>query len=451
MVFYGPPDEALAFFGIESGDFAEIYAQLDNPDPETASAKAVEWRERFLQSVPYQRYVVERWPTGPSNGPTSGPATALRPPRANPVRQFVVLARRYLDLVLHDRLLLVLLMAIMPVMALLILTMSQPHWLIGQTPAEISQQLSEEMMGDARTATYAIVGSSQVTLNAMVTAAIMMGIFGAAYEIVKERSVYRRERRVAVRIAPYVASKVVVLSGFALVQCLLFLVTVSLKVRLPRDGVFMPAPIEMYVTLVLVAISAIMAGLFVSALVPRTNSVIYIALVLLFFQFIFGGVQFKLAESRIWMSRLTLARAGNEALGSTVNVEFLNDLTRTRFLPEPVTRDVSFDVERPADDWTPVTILTSTAEIPVPCGPELLLAVPISVPQVIANDLVTVTDTITRTFTVHPEEVDLAPEPELPLDYSRTVDHLVRSWFSLVLMGLLFGVGTILVLWSQDN
>ena len=451
MVFYGPPDEALTFFGIESGDFAEIYAQLDDADPEVARSKAAEWHQRFAQSTHYQQYVLGRWPAAPVTGPTEKSTTPPRPPRANPFRQFYVLSRRYLDLVLHDRLLLIILMAIMPVMALLVVAMAQPFWLVGQSQSEIASQLAEGMVNGERSSTYAIVASSQVTLNAMVTAAIMLGIFGAAYEIVKERSVFRRERKVALRLVPYVASKVVVLIGFALIQCLLFLITVSLKVRLPRSGVFLPAPVEMYVTLVFVAGAATMAGLFVSALVPRANSVIYVALVVLFFQFIFGGVQFKLAANRAWMSKLTTARWGNEALGASANVEFLSGLTQTRFLPGPITREVSIDIERPADDWSPVTVATTTTSLDVPCGPDLILSVPITVPEVTLNDMVTVTETITREFTVDPEAIDVAPEPSLPLDYSRTTEHLVQSWLRLALMGMLFGAGTVLVLRRQDG
>jgi hypothetical protein len=280
----------------------------------------------------------------------------------------------------------------------------------------------------------------------MVTAAVMLGLFGAAYEIVKERSIFRRERMVNLRLVPYVASKVVVLVAFALVQCLLFLIVVSLKVRLPRDGVTMPAPIEMYITLVCVAGASIMAGLFVSALVPRTSSVIYFALIVLFAQFIFGGVQFKLSAGRRWLSTLTVSRWGNEALGASVDVEFLSSLTRTRFIPDPVTGDVSMDISRPADDWAPVTIVTTTQTIPVPCAPEIIVSVPITVPEVTVNDPVTVTETLTRSITFDPEAVDLEPEVELPLDYSRTASHLVASWARLVAAGMIFGTGAVVAL-----
>jgi hypothetical protein len=68
------------------------------------------------------------------------------------------------------------------------------------------------------------------------------------------------------------------------------------------------------------------------------------------------------------------------------------------------------------------------------------------VPEVTVNDLVSVTETVTRTFTVEPEAIDLSPDSNLSLDYSRTVAHLVQSWIRLGLVGLVAGAGTIVVL-----
>ena len=40
MVYFGPPEEALDYFGVTSGDFADIYAQLDDPDPSRAAKES---------------------------------------------------------------------------------------------------------------------------------------------------------------------------------------------------------------------------------------------------------------------------------------------------------------------------------------------------------------------------------------------------------------------------
>jgi ABC-type multidrug transport system ATPase subunit/pSer/pThr/pTyr-binding forkhead associated (FHA) protein len=65
MVYFGPPQEALQFFGVTSGDFADIYAQLDDPDPQVARQRAADCEEKFKRSPYYQRYVAERQRTLP--------------------------------------------------------------------------------------------------------------------------------------------------------------------------------------------------------------------------------------------------------------------------------------------------------------------------------------------------------------------------------------------------
>ncbi|MEI8165584.1 MAG: FHA domain-containing protein, partial [Chloroflexales bacterium] len=136
MVYFGPPAEALTFFNVTSGDFADIYTKLDgvgepssplvqhdlkaeyetwsqaratNARPPTGANEppslAELWALKYRSSAHYQRYVVARLaqtqaaPSAPAPGAT--PAKTRR--NAAPLRQFALLARRYLDLTLQDR------------------------------------------------------------------------------------------------------------------------------------------------------------------------------------------------------------------------------------------------------------------------------------------------------------------------------------------------------------
>ena len=47
-------------FGVKSGDFADIYAQLDDADPQVARQKAADGEADFKRSDHYRRYVAER-------------------------------------------------------------------------------------------------------------------------------------------------------------------------------------------------------------------------------------------------------------------------------------------------------------------------------------------------------------------------------------------------------
>jgi len=450
MVYYGPPEEARVFFGVASDDFADIYAQLDDGDPRIARQKAAQWEQRFRQSPYYRQYVADRQRALPQQKQQVAQGVAQKGPRVNPMRQFFVLTRRYLDLVFRDRLLLTVLLAVMPIIGLLLVLISGANWLIGDSETEILNQLAADLATGQSSATYAIVGKSQTMLFMIALAAVLLGLFAAAYEIVKESSIYQRERMVTLKLLPYLASKVVVLGAFALVQAFLLLLVVSFKVKLPADGVVAPAVLEMYISVVLGIFAAIMMGLFVSAVVPNSNTVIYAVLLVLFFQILFAGVIFDLGGAAGQLSKLTLTRWTMEGLGSSANIEYLNSLTRTRFVPEPITQEVSMDVEKPAEDWEPVTVVTETQEIEVEAQPGLKQTVPISVPQVTVNEMVTVTETMTKSVTVEPEAMDLFNTREFQIDYTRELPHLLKDWLLLLGFGFVFAGGTLIVLKRKD-
>lgn len=455
MVYYGPPQEARIFFGVASDDFADIYAQLDDADPQTAREKAAQWEQRFQQSPHYRQYVTDRHRTLPQHKQQAAAqsitqSTAQKGPQVNALRQFFVLTRRYLDLVFRDRLLLTVLLAVMPIIGLLLVLISGANWLVGDSEMEILNQLTADLAGSATSATYMIVGKTQTMLFMVALAAVLLGLFAAAYEIVKESSIYQRERMVTLKLLPYLASKVVVLSAFVLVQSFLLLLVVSLKVKLPAEGVIVPSVIEMYVSVVLGILAAIMMGLFVSTLVPNSNTVIYAVLLVLFFQIIFAGVIFDLSGAAGQLSKLTLTRWTMEGLGSSANIEYLNSLTRTRFLPDPITQEVSIEVEKPAENWEPVTVITETQRIEVEVQPGLIQTMPISVPKVTANEMVMVRETITELVTVEPEPVDIFNVREFQIEYTRTLPHLVKVWIFLLGFGLAFAIGTLIALRRKD-
>ncbi len=448
MVYFGPPQEAFQFFNVTTDDYADIYDKLDDPDPKRARIKAAKWEKRFRQSPQYQRYVAERQKQARRAKPQDSAESTRARPRINPIRQFLVLTRRYMDLVFRDKLLMTVLLAVMPFIGILLLLISESDWLVGD-PNYMSQ-LRAELAAGEQSATYAIVSSSQRLLFMMALAAVLLGLFAAAYEIIKERSVYQRERMVSLRLIPYLSSKVVVLGAFSLVQCFFLLTVVSLKVQFPPEGVLFSAPIEMYISLVLGILAAIMMGLFISTLAPTSDAVIYVVLLALFFQIIFAGVIFDLPDTAGTLSNLTLSRWTMEGLGTSVDIEKLNEDTCTLFQPDPVTETVSVDGWEIDEDWEPVTVVTETEEIEVEVQPGVVETVPISVPQVTENELVTVTKEVTKTETFTPTEQIVRSEQAFQINYERSISHLCWTWVVLVGFALAFGTGTLVALKRQD-
>jgi len=356
LVYFGPPREALGFFG--ASDFADIYTRLSQPiDPvnnplplqgqasyppaqaagfQKPPSTAEVWAGCFRASAQYQQYVADRLQ---AVGLGARPAGKSRQPahrQAYTFQQFWVLARRYFELIRRDVASLFVLLAIMPLIGLLLLVMAKPHDLVGKSPEAVGIEI-QQSIDDKRAdqdpsvhdeqfqASYAVAGSAQKLLFMLALAANLLGIFAAAYEIIKEKAIYRRERMVNLQIVPYLLSKFAVLALFASLQCFLLLRVVGLKVTYPSDGVLLPSTVEMYVTLLLATLASIGLGLLISAVVRSEGTVIYVILLVLFVQIIFAGAIFELPTAARTISHLTTTRWTLEALGSTVDLGALKD------------------------------------------------------------------------------------------------------------------------------
>jgi ABC-type multidrug transport system ATPase subunit/pSer/pThr/pTyr-binding forkhead associated (FHA) protein/ABC-type multidrug transport system permease subunit len=322
LVFFGPPGVALEFFGVS--EFADIYEAIED--------EAAAWEKRFRESRVYAQYVLPRlakaevgmWTAKrPVGNADRQPLTAQRPtglaPRANPWRQFSILTQRYFELVVRDKVLLTLLLAVMPLVGLLLAIITRPSALVGES----AQRIQEILVSSG---SYSVAGEAQVVIMMLALAASLVGMFAAAFELVRERAIYRRERMVNLRLRTYLGSKVVVLTGFAALQVMALLVVVALRVQVPFAGIILPGPLELYITLLLTTIVGIMLGLFISAMAANSSSVIYLVLLAVFVQIIFAGVFFELPGVTQAISFFTPTRWSVEALGSTVDMSTLNDL-----------------------------------------------------------------------------------------------------------------------------
>jgi ABC-type multidrug transport system ATPase subunit/pSer/pThr/pTyr-binding forkhead associated (FHA) protein len=349
LVYYGPPEQAIQFFG--AVDFADIYSKVDKPKG------SVHWESQFKGSTQYQQYVVDRQNALKQNRAGSSPRrnnllASFNPLR--PLRQFGILAWRYIDLILNSLFRMFILLAVMPIIGILLLFIANAKALVGDTPGRIDQILQQDGY-------YNIANDAQKLLLMLALSVILLGVFAAAYEIVRERPIYARERMVNLGILPYLASKVAVLIGFGLAQCFALLLVVGLKVSFPWDGVLLPAILEMFITLVLALLVGISMGLFVSALVKNDSVVIYLVLVVLFIQIIFSGVLFELPGPAKALSYLTPTRWAMEGLGASVDMERLNDLSQS-FIEMEVETDLGpIEVNEPVDAPMDFTINYSSS------------------------------------------------------------------------------------------
>lgn len=251
LAYFGPPDDALEYFGCkEPGD---IYRHIGGRDPEELS-------NRFQTSPQHERYVRARFAETEQLNRTTGalqlPSVIQHdgPERRFGLSQWLTLTRRYLEVKLADKRNTLLLLAQAPIVAIILAI------IVGDSPN----------------------GSQTLFIAAIVS--FWFGANNAIREIVSEATIYVRERLVNLKIPSYVFSKFAVLSAIALIQCLLFVAILAALGRLSA-GDFFSLTLILYLT----SLAGISMGLFFSALVNSTEKAMSILPLILIPQLLLSG------------------------------------------------------------------------------------------------------------------------------------------------------------------
>ncbi len=359
LAYFGPPNEAKAYFG--KTDFAEIYSALEPTEANPSIPEEAE--KRFTSSREFQRYVVGPLNQGPAGQANAAQETSVvKPPkRGNPWKQFSLLSRRYLELLKNDTGTLLILLLQAPIIAAILIFMlfSGGHGTfdpssiakcplhppgtniqIPQTaPGSLNCQnalnfLNGTLEGQAIVASHGgnalqalqdfILPESgfdaQKYLFIMAFAAMMFGCINGAREIVKEAPVYRRERTVNLGIAPYMFSKIVILGILCLLQSAVLVLAVNWIAPI-QQGILLPAPLEVYITLALTSLAGLMIGLTISALAPNNDRAVSLIPIILVPQVIFSGLLFNLDGPVLQaIGALFAVRWGMAAAGSSVGL-----------------------------------------------------------------------------------------------------------------------------------
>lgn len=188
----------------------------------------------------------------------------------------------------------------------------------------------------------ALAGSrltQETAMNALLilcVGGVLTGAANAVRELVKERVIYQRERAVGLSRSAYLMSKVVVLGTITVAQAVVLTLVALLGVDLGApggEGVLMPPLVELTVAVALLAFTAMMLGLLVSALVRKEEVTMPLLVLLAIVQVVFCGALLKLdgvpgIEQLSWLvpSRWALgAMAGTIGLSRIVPGELTGD------------------------------------------------------------------------------------------------------------------------------
>ncbi len=282
--YYGPPRGINNFFG--STDWADIFAVIKE-DPEAAyqrylahNPKPVEVPEVREQAVGVSKRVSAPW-----------------------LSQFSTLCRRQLSLILADPGYLMFLLFLPVIVGLLVLVVPGEGGLgpaSNSTPAEPSQLIAMLVIGAA-----------------------FMGASISIRDLVGERAVYLRERAVGLPVSAYLGSKLLVfglLSAF--MAGMLTYVTLLAKTP-PIQSIYFSSPaLELFFSLMLTALAAMVTGLLLSSLVKSSEQVMPLFVVFLMAQLVLNGGLLPITAGSFISAAATLviARWGFAMSASSTNL-----------------------------------------------------------------------------------------------------------------------------------
>ncbi len=190
LAFFGPPRDACAFFRVPTPD--GLFHHLDDRTP-------AEWVEAYAESAAHQKYLVTREfleRTGSVMAPVPGILPAARPlwgglgkEVRTQWRDLCTQTSRYARVKARDRLGVAVLL-LQPALLAAVMAVVFP---VATAPALFMMALSS----------------------------LWFGMSSSVRELIADRAIWRRERRVGARLLPFLGSKVLVLGGIVLVQCVL--------------------------------------------------------------------------------------------------------------------------------------------------------------------------------------------------------------------------------------
>ncbi len=261
LAFVGKPAEALEYFAIAR--LGDVYERL-------AEQPAEHWQRAFLATPLYQRYVATRLPQQEQASP---PLTAPVRKRSEQARLFLrqaaLLTRRYFAIWLGDY------PSLLAMLGQSLLVAALLGILFGRL---------KDGKGPMDPASVEFARKSVNLLFLLGVTSFWFGCNNAAKEIVKERSIYTRERDFNVRVGSYYCSKFLLLMLFSGLQALVL--AGAVKFWCDPPGAF----VGQCVLLTGLAAAGVALGLAISAAAATEEMAITLIPVAVIPQIILSGV-----------------------------------------------------------------------------------------------------------------------------------------------------------------
>ncbi|MDQ0778182.1 ABC-type multidrug transport system ATPase subunit [Streptomyces aurantiacus] len=250
VAYFGPPEEALNFFGYDT--WADVFSAFEN-------YRDYDWAGRWKGSQHYQMYAADIDAVAPQSVgmPT---AQSMRPQKPQSwISQLTTLVRRYVAVIVSDKgflALSVLLPAVLGAVSLLI----EPGQALTANPPRANGVIQPN-------------GTTTTVLLILAVGACFSGAANSVRELIKERVIYERERATGLSRSAYLMSKVIVLGVITMLQGAMMGAIGFGTRELPKEGLVLGSSVLVELALPIMALgfAAMMFGLVISALVKTAE------------------------------------------------------------------------------------------------------------------------------------------------------------------------------------
>ncbi len=278
VAWFGPPDEACAYFAVPTPD--AIFNRFQEKSPE-------QWGEAFRQSREYRTWVRTREallelgmrPADPDEAADVAPAPPSTP------TQLRTLVERYARTKLRDR---------------------TGLWVLAAQPPFLALVMA-----------VVFPNPTSSMLFMLSLSCLWFGMSVSVRELISDRVVWRRERRVGVTVGAYVGSKLVVLGAVSVLQCCFL---AALAWGMFGLGGFGFNPFALMGVASLTGITGMTLGLFVSGLFSSSEAAVGTLPLLLIPQITFSSLLVGLRDMRPWARVVTWLDPQRYAFDATLKV-----------------------------------------------------------------------------------------------------------------------------------
>jgi len=294
VIFFGPPDEGNEFFQVPSPE--GLFLRLDDQSPDA-------WARAYRGSAAWQKYVATREYLVSSGGMAKpggeGQQSALTKPKRSMLGDLWTQTSRYARTKWRDSLGAAVLILQPPILALVMLIVfPQPT-----APCIFMLALSS----------------------------LWFGMSAGVRELISDRAIWRRERRVGARLLPYIGSKVVILGSVITIQCAVLTTMLFFPLDLGAHGFSLPL---LAAVQALTGLSGMGLGLLVSASFTSSEAAVGTLPLVIVPQITFSSIMVPLqrmgaiSKAATWVTLQRYALDASIKAGEALEVAYKYDKTR---------------------------------------------------------------------------------------------------------------------------